>query len=78
MQIELTNATRKLCVIGGPGAPPKSPLIQKYHARALGLDYIYLCQSVPAARPPIGWSAPAFPAMRASTPPCPIRRILLP
>ena len=47
MQVELTNATRKLCVIGDPVLHSKSPLIQNTMLRALGLDYIYLCQSVP-------------------------------
>ena len=47
MQVELKNTTRKLCVIGDPVGHSKSPLIQNTMIRALGLDYIYLCQSVP-------------------------------
>lgn len=47
MEIQLTNATKKLCVIGDPVLHSKSPLIQNAMLRALGLDYIYLCQPVP-------------------------------
>lgn len=47
MQVALENTTRKLCVIGDPVAHSKSPLIQNTMLRALGLDYVYLCQSVP-------------------------------
>ena len=47
MQIELTNHTKKLCVIGDPIAHTKSPLIHNTMLRALGLDYIYMAQSVP-------------------------------
>lgn len=50
MQIELTNATKKLCVIGDPVLHSKSPLIQNAMISELGLDYIYLCQSVPRGR----------------------------
>ena len=46
MQVELTNHTKKLCVIGDPIAHTKSPLIHNTMLRALGLDYIYMAQSV--------------------------------
>lgn len=46
MQIELTNTTKKLCVIGDPVLHSKSPLIQNAMLQALSLDYIYLCQPV--------------------------------
>ena len=47
MNVELKNTTRKLCVIGDPVAHSKSPLIQNTMIKALGLDYVYLCQPVP-------------------------------
>lgn len=47
MQVELTNATKKLCVIGDPVGHSKSPLIQNTMLKALGLDYIYMAQYVP-------------------------------
>ena len=47
MKVELKNTTRKLCVIGDPVLHSKSPVIQNAMIGALGLDYIYLCQSVP-------------------------------
>ena len=47
MKIELHNTSRKLCVIGDPVLHSKSPLIQNTMLAALGLDYLYLCQSVP-------------------------------
>lgn len=47
MQVELNNTTKKLCVIGDPVLHSKSPLIQNTMIRALGLDYVYLCQPVP-------------------------------
>lgn len=47
MKIELHNTSRKLCVIGDPVLHSKSHLIQNTMLAALGLDYIYLCQSVP-------------------------------
>lgn len=50
MQVELTNTTKKLCVIGDPVLHSKSPLIQNAMISALGLDYIYLCQSVPRGK----------------------------
>ena len=50
MQVELKNTTKKLCVIGDPVLHSKSPLIQNTMIRALGLDYIYLCQPVKAGR----------------------------
>ena len=46
MQVELNNATRKLCVIGDPVLHSKSPLLHNTMIAALGLDYIYLCQPV--------------------------------
>ena len=42
----MTDATKKLCVIGDPVAHSKSPLIQNAMIRALGLDYNYLCKLV--------------------------------
>lgn len=48
MQVELNNTTKKLCVIGDPVLHSKSPLIQNTMIKALGLDYIYLCQPVKA------------------------------
>ena len=48
MQVELNNTTKKLCVIGDPVLHSKSPLIQNTMIKALGLDYIYLCQPVRA------------------------------
>ena len=47
MKVELTNTTKKLCVIGDPVLHSKSPLIHNTILAALGLDYVYLCQSVP-------------------------------
>ena len=47
MQVNLENTTKKLCVIGDPVLHSKSPLIHNTMLSALGLDYIYLCQSVP-------------------------------
>ena len=47
LQVELKNTTRKLCVIGDPVTHSKSPLIHNTMLRALGLDYVYLCQPVP-------------------------------
>lgn len=47
MEVTLHNTTQKLCVIGDPVLHSKSPLIQNTMLRALGLDYIYLCQHVP-------------------------------
>lgn len=47
MQVELTNQTKKLCVIGDPVEHTKSPLIQNTMLRALGLDYLYMAQFVP-------------------------------
>lgn len=47
MKVQLTNATKKLCVIGDPILHSRSPLIQNAMISALGLDYIYLCQRVP-------------------------------
>ena len=48
MLVELKNTTRKLCVIGDPVLHSKSPLIHNTMLAALGLDYVYLCQPVPA------------------------------
>ncbi|MEA4955009.1 MAG: shikimate dehydrogenase [Pseudoflavonifractor sp.] len=47
MRVEVKNTTRKLCVIGDPVLHSKSPVIQNAMIKALGLDYIYLCQPVP-------------------------------
>ncbi|MCI8537402.1 MAG: shikimate dehydrogenase [Oscillospiraceae bacterium] len=47
MKVELTNQTRKLCVIGDPVEHSKSPLIQNTMIQALGLDYLYMAQYVP-------------------------------
>ena len=47
MKVELTNTTKKLCVIGEPVLHSKSPLIHNTMLSALGLDYVYLCQPVP-------------------------------
>ena len=47
MKVELTNTTKKLCVIGDPVLHSKSPLIHNTMLAALGLDYVYLCQPVP-------------------------------
>ena len=47
MQVELTNETKKLCVIGDPVGHSKSPLIHNTMLGALGLDYVYLAQYVP-------------------------------
>ena len=47
MQVNLENTTKKLCVIGDPVLHSKSPLIHNTMLSALGLDYVYLCQSVP-------------------------------
>lgn len=46
MQLTYQNSSRKLAVIGDPVAHSLSPLIQNTMLRALGLDYIYLCQFV--------------------------------
>ena len=47
MKVELTNTTKKLCVIGDPVLHSKSPLIHNTMLTALGLNYVYLCQPVP-------------------------------
>ena len=47
MKVELTNTTKKLCVIGDPVLHSKSPLIHNTMLAALGLDYVYLCQPLP-------------------------------
>lgn len=47
MRLEVKNSTKKLCVIGDPVLHSKSPIIQNTMIQALGLDYVYLCQSVP-------------------------------
>lgn len=46
MRVELKNTTKKLCIIGDPVLHSKSPVLQNAMLSALGLDYIYLCQSV--------------------------------
>ena len=50
MIVDIKNTTRKLCVIGDPVLHSKSPLIQNAMIRALGLDYVYLCQPVERGR----------------------------
>ena len=50
MQIQLENTTQKLCVIGDPVLHSRSPLIQNTMIKALGLDYVYLCQPVAPER----------------------------
>ena len=50
MRVELKNTTKKLCIIGDPVLHSKSPLIQNTMIGVLGLDYIYLCQSVPGGQ----------------------------
>ncbi len=50
MRVELNNTTKKLCVIGDPVLHSKSPVIQNAMISALGLDYVYLCQLVPAGQ----------------------------
>lgn len=50
MEVALNNTTKKLCVIGDPVLHSKSPLIHNTMIRALGLDYIYLCQPVAAGQ----------------------------
>ena len=50
MEVNLENTTKKLCVIGDPVGHSLSPVIQNAMIRALGLDYIYLCQPVPRGR----------------------------
>ena len=47
MKVEVKNSTRKLCVIGDPVGHSKSPLLHNTMLKALGLDYVYLCQPVP-------------------------------
>lgn len=46
MNVTLTNTTQKLCVIGDPVTHSKSPLLHNTMCQALGLDYLYLCQTV--------------------------------
>lgn len=46
MRVELKNTTKKLCIIGDPVLHSKSPILQNAMLSALGLDYVYLCQSV--------------------------------
>ena len=60
MRVELKNTTKKLCVIGDPVLHSKSPLIQNTMIAALGLDYVYLCQSVPRGRAGEWLSCAAF------------------
>ena len=50
MEVQLKNTTGKLCVIGDPVGHSKSPLIQNTMIKALGLDYVYLCQPVPRGK----------------------------
>lgn len=46
MNVTLTNTAQKLCVIGDPVVHSKSPLLHNTMCRLLGLDYLYLCQTV--------------------------------
>ena len=46
MNVTLTNTAKKLCVIGNPVTHSKSPLLHNTMCRLLGLDYLYLCQTV--------------------------------
>lgn len=46
MNVTLSNTAQKLCVIGDPVTHSKSPLLHNTMCRALGLDYLYLCQTV--------------------------------
>lgn len=46
MNVTLTNTAKKLCVIGDPVVHSKSPLLHNTMCRLLGLDYLYLCQTV--------------------------------
>lgn len=47
MQVAVRNRTQKLCVIGDPVLHSKSPIIQNTILKAMGLNYVYLCQPVP-------------------------------
>lgn len=46
MNVTLTNTAKKLCVIGDPVTHSKSPLLHNTMCALLGLDYLYLCQTV--------------------------------
>lgn len=46
MLVNYENTTRKLAVIGDPVLHSLSPLLQNTMLRALGEDYLYLCQPV--------------------------------
>lgn len=46
MEVTLRNTTKKLCIIGDPVSHSRSPILQNAMLRALGLDYVYLCQRV--------------------------------
>lgn len=46
MNATLSNTVQKLCVIGDPVTHSKSPLLHNTMCRVLGLDYLYLCQTV--------------------------------
>ena len=74
MLVELKNTTRKLCVIGDPVLHSKSPLIHNAMIKALGLDYLYLCQPVKAGETARWLEAAKRRTTPASTPPCPTRR----
>ena len=50
MKVELRNTTKKLCVIGDPVMHSKSLPLHNTMLQALGLDYVYLCQPVPAGQ----------------------------
>jgi len=46
MLVELKNTSKKLCIIGDPVEHSRSPSLQNAMCRALGLEYVYLCQRV--------------------------------
>ena len=60
MQVNLTNTTKKLCVIGDPVLHSKSPILQNAMISSLELDYIYLCQPVPRGKSGEWLQAAAF------------------
>ena len=60
MKVELRNTTKKLCVIGDPVMHSKSLPLHNTMLQALGLDYVYLCQPVPAGQAAQWLSAAKF------------------
>lgn len=78
MKVELTNATKKLCVIGDPVGHSRSPLIQNAMIGALGLDYIYLCQPVPRGEGTRWLEAAAFAGYAGFNATMPFKEELLP